>query len=165
MKKKNRLVETKLLAQAKLVFTTGKMIRDRVFSTHMSGIGPHKNGIPFNDLTMPQFHTLLLIQDRGSLSVKELAHNLHVTPPSASVMVAKLVDKGLLVRNHSLKDRRKVEITLSKKAAEKIDAIEKITLSSFVDLVEKLGTETTDKWCEVLEKIQNILKKEQEPLP
>ncbi|MFO7749929.1 MAG: MarR family transcriptional regulator [Desulfobacteraceae bacterium] len=155
----------RILDQAKLVFTTGKMIRERVFSKHLFKADSRNREKPFQDLTMPQFHVLMLIQHRGKVSVKELARSLLVTPPSASVMVEKLVDKKLLVRTPCLEDRRKVDISLSSEAARKIDEIESITLSAFVELVEELGPETTEKWCEVLEQIQTILKKESTFLP
>ena len=39
--------------------------------------------------------------------------------------------------------------------------IEETILLRFVDLVEKLGQETTVMWCDVLEKVKAVLEKEQ----
>ncbi len=145
-----------ILAQAKLVFTTGKMIRDRIFKTQMAGLKTAGGENAFKDLSMAQFHAMMLIQSRGSVSIKELAGCLYVSSPSASVMVERLVEKGLVKRSRSSEDRRRLEISLSDKAALKMKEMEEETFASFVDLVEKLGPESTEKWCEVLLKIQKI---------
>ena len=42
-----------------------------------------------------------------------------------------------------------------------IQTIEESILLRFVDLVEKLGYETTVMWCDVLEKVKTILEKDQ----
>ncbi|MFH1152893.1 MAG: MarR family transcriptional regulator [Pseudomonadota bacterium] len=149
-------------SQAKLVFTTGKMIRDRIFKTQMSGFHANARNKPLKDLSMSQFHMLMLIRSQGTVCVKDLSRYLCVSPPSASAMVERLVDKGLLVRTQSREDRRRVEISLSEKALDIMNEVEQRTFVTFVDLVEKLGPETTAQWCSVLEKIQTILKDHEE---
>jgi hypothetical protein len=42
-----------------------------------------------------------------------------------------------------------------------IQVIEETILLRFVDLVEKLGMETTVMWCDVLEKVKAVLEEEQ----
>jgi DNA-binding MarR family transcriptional regulator len=157
--------EALIQAQARLVFTTGKMIRDRVFKTHMSGLRKGSGDGSFRDLSLSQFHMLMMIQGRGTVSVKELSRFLSVSPPSVSAMVERLVDKGLLARNPCSEDRRRVAISLSEKARAVMNEVEQRTFATFVDLVEKLGPETTAQWCDVLEKIQVLLEEDEESLP
>ena len=149
--------------QAKLVFTTGKMIRDRIFKVQMAGIHADGRGRHLKDLSMAQMHMLMLIRSRETVSVKDLSRLLFVSPPSASAMVERLVERGFLVRNRSRQDRRRVEISLTGKARTIMNEIEQRAFSTFVDLVEQLGPEATGQWCSVLEKIQAILKTDGEP--
>jgi hypothetical protein len=50
-----------------------------------------------------------------------------------------------------------VVIRVSPEAGEDISRVEAVVLSSFVELAEALGPETTQKWCEVLQQIKTIL--------
>ena len=45
--------------------------------------------------------------------------------------------------------------------SEDIEAAEESVLRTMVDLVEKIGPETTRKWCEVLQQIKRVLDKNQ----
>ena len=98
---------------------------------------------------------------RGSrifpVSITELSHLLGVSPPSASNMVERLVEKGLLVREPSPDDRRKVVISVAPPVVAEIRHVEESVLGLFVGLVERLGPETARKWCEVLAAIKTVI--------
>jgi DNA-binding MarR family transcriptional regulator len=85
---------------------------------------------------------------------------LGVSPPSASVMVDRLVEKGLLSREPSREDRRKVLVSVSPEALQRIDRMEETILQSFVDLVEKIGPKTAGMWCQVLKKVREVQEEE-----
>ena len=92
--------------QAHLIFTTGKMIRNhvmRILTDHAAQEGCF-------DISGPQLFALLVLRDRGPATITELSHVLEVSPPSASAMVDRLVEKGILTREHSREDRRKVVV-------------------------------------------------------
>ena len=72
-------------------------------------------------------------------------------------MVDRLEDKGLLHRERSMEDRRKVVVRLSEEAAAQAERMEGAVLAAFLDLVEKVGPETAEKWCEVLERVEQVL--------
>ena len=93
-------------------------------------------------------------------SMNELSDTLGVSPPSTTVMVDKLVEKGILTRSHSEKDRRKVFVEISPQAVGVMVDVENAILESFVELVEKIGPETAEKWSEVLEAVRPILEEE-----
>jgi len=99
----------------------------------------------------------MIVRSLEQITMTELSSQLCVSPPSASVMVDRLVEKGILIREHSIEDRRKVMVRVSPEAMEDIKGVEKTILRSFVDLVEKIGPETTRKWCEVLERVKSVL--------
>jgi len=143
--------------QAHFVFTTGKLIHDRVFqiqSKHLAGMG--SNG-RVGDLSMAQVHVLMRIRRMGEVSLTELADHLGVSPPSASAMVDRLVDKTMLTRKPSEEDRRRVVIRISPEALKEIQKIEQVVIQSFVDLVERIGPEYAQQWCSVLDKVRNVI--------
>lgn len=149
--------ENETLAQARYIFTTGKMIRDHIFriqNRHLAGCGKCE---ALGELSVPQYHTIMVVRTQGQITITELSEQLGVSPPSASVMVDRLVGKGILVREHSLKDRRKVVVRISPEAQKDIEGVEETILRSFVELVEKIGPETTRKWCQVLERVKSVL--------
>jgi len=43
---------------------------------------------------------------------------------------------------------------------EDVEKTEEAVLRSFVDLVQKVGPETSRKWCEVLGRIKSVLEEE-----
>lgn len=145
---------------ARNIFTTGKLIRERVFKVQSRQLEAMGKGDALADLTATQLHTMIMVNMRGRLSMHELSDLLGVSPPSTSVMVDKLVEKGILSRHHGDEDRRKVFVQISPQAIHDMKSVEDAILQSFVDLVEKIGPETAQKWSEVLEKVTPVLEDE-----
>jgi len=106
---------------------------------------------------MAQVQTVMTVRASDEMTISHLAAKLHVSPPSASNMVDRLVDKGVLLRERSKQDRRKVVVRLSEEAAVHAEGMERAVLAAFLDLVEKVGPETAEKWCEVLERVEQVL--------
>lgn len=110
---------------------------------------------------MAQVQMLMTLHGCGKSTISNLAERLNVSPPSASCMVDRLEDKGLLYRERSTEDRRKVVVRLSKMAAVQAKQMEEAVLAAFLDLVEKVGPETAQKWCEVLERVEQVLSEQE----
>ena len=145
---------------AHYIFTNGRVIQDRIIRWHTLQMVQGSSKSIYKEVTMAQLHTIMSIYTRGEVSMTELSDLTNVSPPSASVMVDRLVEKGILVRERSPKDRRKVMVKISPKAVKGIKRIEEGILQSFVGLVEDIGYETAKKWCDVIEKIKDVLDKE-----
>lgn len=64
------------------------------------------------DLSLPQFRTLVCVHQGPEASLSAVAHFLGSSMPTASRIVAGLVQKGLLVR-HGCADRRQVSLELT----------------------------------------------------
>jgi len=145
-----------VIDQARYILTIGKMIRDRVFRKITGHVGVNGDGCGFGDLSLPQIHAVNVTRERGQVTITELADMLGVSPPSASAMVDRLVEKGVFEREQSREDRRKVVVSVSPKALEQFEVIEKNILQSFIELVEGIGPETAGKWCEVLKRVREV---------
>lgn len=65
------------------------------------------------DVTLPQFRTLVVLVSRGPQRVADLAQELAVTSSTAVRMCNRLVRKGLVVREARADDRRVAWITLT----------------------------------------------------
>jgi DNA-binding MarR family transcriptional regulator len=145
-----------VIDQARYILTIGKMIRDRVFRKITGHVGVNGDGCGFGDLSLPQIHAVNVTREHGQVTITELADMLGVSPPSASAMVDRLVEKGVFEREQSREDRRKVVVSVSPNALEQFEVIEKNILQSFIELVEGIGPETAGKWCEVLKRVREV---------
>lgn len=148
--------EPSTLEQAKYISTTIRVIQDRLFSSHHGKALSEKEKYLLKDLSIAQFHAIMMIQKKKKVSLKQLAAMLQISSPSASAMVHRLVEKKILTRRRSDSDRRKIEICLTDDALGRHERVEKAVFSSFVALIEKLGPDTTQRWCTVLEQVEAV---------
>ena len=140
------------LEQARFIFTTGRMIHEQILKVHSRHLAAKATTLG-SELSVAQLNTITFVRKQGPLSMGALADQLGITAPSASAMV----EKGILLREHSSEDRRKVEVRISPEAIKEIEAVEESLFKLFQGLVQKLGPETTQKWCDVLASIQKVI--------
>lgn len=145
-----------VVEKARYIFTTGKIIHDRIIKIQSQCLASGVDGAGY-ELSMGQLHAIRIVRESGELTMSELADQMAVSPPSASVMVDRLVEKGLLSREHSTKDRRKVVVRITPEAVQKAEVIESRIMALFVELVDQIGPETTQKWCDVLKRVKSVL--------
>jgi DNA-binding MarR family transcriptional regulator len=65
------------------------------------------------DLSVPQFRALVFIERVGAPCLGEVAENLGLTPPSASVLVDGLQARGMITRSDSPVDRRRLTLAIT----------------------------------------------------
>ncbi len=70
------------------------------------------------ELTFAQARALILLAARKVLTVSQLAKSLDVGNPTASILVQKLVERGLVTRTEADTDRRQTLVRLSEKGEE-----------------------------------------------
>jgi DNA-binding MarR family transcriptional regulator len=150
------MANDKTIEQARYIARAGRRLKDHIFSIQ-SRLHDGRASCGGEELSMAQVQVLMTLQQCGESTISSLAAHLQVSPPSASAMVDRLEDKGLLHRERSTQDRRKVVVRLSAEASVQADKMEKAVLTAFLDLVEKVGPETAQKWCEVLERVEQVL--------
>ena len=149
----------KTIEQARFIASVGRKLKDHIFSIQ-SGLHNGRASCQGEELSMAQVQMLMTLQSCGASTISNLAEQLKVSPPSASCMVDRLEDKGFLYRERSTQDRRKVVVRLSEQAASQAERMEGTVLAAFLDLVEQVGPETAQKWCEVLESVEQVLAQE-----
>lgn len=65
------------------------------------------------ELTVPQFRCLVFFHHHPGAALSQAAEHLGLGLPSASKLAEGLVSRGLLVREHSARDRRRTVIALT----------------------------------------------------
>ncbi len=155
-----------IIEKARFLQSVMKRLRMRLMVKHHA-IHGFLDG-PGSDLTMPQFTALMVVREHKSLSLKELAKAMQVSSPSASSMVDRLVEMGMLKRQQNESDRREIRLHLSKIGNEAVKSLENHFLSTLVELLERLGPEVSENWCEIYENVERVINeleaREQEPL-
>lgn len=69
-------------------------------------------------LTYPQYLVMLVLWERGTLTVKELSRALHLDSGTLSPLLRRLEGAGLLTRERSSTDERVVEVSATPKGDE-----------------------------------------------
>ncbi len=143
--------------QAREIYRTVRLLKGRLCRKFQGRTRVASGLDGCNELTFVQSNVLMAIEERGELSVKELADMLHVSRPSASVMVDRLVDMGLLVREQSQKDRREVRIRLSDPGLVRFQEMERQVLEYISALLVQLGPDFSAQWCDVYARIREVI--------
>jgi DNA-binding MarR family transcriptional regulator len=66
------------------------------------------------DLTYTQYIAMLVLWEKGSLTVKELGEELYIDSGTLTPLLKKLEAKGLITRKRSTEDERNLILTLTK---------------------------------------------------
>lgn len=66
-----------------------------------------------SDLSLPQFRTLTFLHRQPGSPLAKVAEHVGLTPPSASKMIDRLVQRGLVLREEASTDRRSIALTLT----------------------------------------------------
>lgn len=144
-------------AQARRIVELGKLLHDYVHKNFIQHVVGSRGRKKLVSLTLPQLDAVRAAGRSEEMTITELSRMLGVSAPSASAMVDRLVERGILIRERSRQDRRKVVVRVSEDVAEDIEQIEQTILGEFVDIIEKIGPASARKWCEALEQVKRIL--------
>ena len=90
-------------------------------------------------ITPSQWGVLMLVEQRGESTVKDVARALGMTSSAATQLVDGLVRSRYLMRETYAKDRRTVTLTLSKKTKAQVDKMKKQALQRFLRIFAVLN--------------------------
>ncbi len=83
-----------------------RAMRHRVFCNTKDGLHPG------------QLHAMFVVGEHPGMTMKELAGMLHITSPSATSLINRIVQLGLVQRRHDARNRKLVRLKLSRKGSE-----------------------------------------------
>lgn len=103
------------------------------------------------EVTLPQYRSLVVLASRGPQSVAALAEAVGVTPPTATRMCDRLVRKGLVRRRSDRRDRRQVRVALTGDGRRLVDAV---TRRRRREIARLLGSVPLEAQRSVVESLQ-----------
>ncbi len=109
------------------------------------------------DLSYNQFKMLLAINDKGVCPLTTLATELLIAMSSASEMVDKLVNLGLVRRSVDAESRRRVTIQVTDKGEKLISDLQKGIVDNYRSLLERLSDSDQERLVDALETLVEIL--------
>ncbi|TDU83342.1 DNA-binding MarR family transcriptional regulator [Kribbella voronezhensis] len=86
-------------------------------------------------LSVLQVRVLLVIQQHGPLKLGDVARLLDMSLPSASRLVTRLADDGLLLRSTPSHDRRQVQLVVSAKGRKLLNRLRANRLRGITDVL------------------------------
>jgi DNA-binding MarR family transcriptional regulator len=109
-----------------------------------------------NELTMPLFRSLLFLERHPGVSLQELAGQLGLTSPSVCKIVDGLVAHGLVQRQHSNADRRKITLALTHEGQNGLDGARTFTQARLADRLAALSAKECETVFEALQLIHPL---------
>ena len=132
----------------------------RIYPRLMTGMGRLRTLVHEGmDLSYNQYKTLLTIADRGECSLGDLGRELDVAMSSASQMVDRLVNQGLVHRAQDAENRRQVVIRLTAQGEALIAELERGILEGYRRVLTGLSEEEQEELVRSFENIARILGK------
>jgi len=104
-----------------------------------------------------QYETLRSIRSFGQCSMKELALSIGISMSSATQLILRLINLGLVKRINSTKDRRVVLIELTDLGTLQLKRIDMFLKSLSRDIFSKFSQDKLDSFVEILQSINKSL--------
>ena len=125
-----------------LIMNAGRLLHQR-----LHGVGK------ISPVSMLQFKILCFISQKGAPSMKDLAGFLGITPPSATVIVRRLVEHGLLKHVSPGGDHRTVRIALTSAGERNIKASRRAMVKAMDMIISRLNRNETRQLVTILNKL------------
>lgn len=107
------------------------------------------------DVTMPQLKTMLLLFLNGPMRMSDLASDLGVTLATATGLVDRMVEKGIILRQDRPDDRRVVLIGLSTDGQAMVSKLWESSKNNSRELLESLDTTRLQVFGDILKAMLN----------
>jgi DNA-binding MarR family transcriptional regulator len=140
------------------IFETGKRFRLVLHENVMSQ--DRKTPSICEELSAIQMNTAMQVRLHQPMSLNELATKLGISPPSASVMIDRLVEKNIITRSPDPSDRRKVELRIHPEAEKAMNDMHQRFYDEFDRIARQMGNTTINHWFDVMQQVDRILQEE-----
>jgi DNA-binding MarR family transcriptional regulator len=102
-------------------------------------------------ISMPQLRALLAVERSGPVNLSAFAASIDSSLPSASRLVGRLEEAGLIVRGASKRSRREVEIRLTTSGRAALTALRAARRKEIARVLRRLDAASADKLAAALE--------------
>jgi len=142
--------------QARAIHETLRMVRGRAIACNAAIVRSVAVKGTVSALTSQQANALMVAREQGKVSITGLSNALGGSPSSASTIVDRLLEKGLVTREISTVDRRRVMVVLSPDGETVVAQIESQVVEAIEEVLERIGPECARKLCEVCARIRGV---------
>lgn len=108
-------------------------------------------------LTPSQASVLSTLDRHGSMSMSRLADHESISKPSATGIVGRLVDKGLVTRSPDTVDKRSSVVEITPHGHELIDERRRERTAYLARRIDDLGDEDRQSLEQVIELLENMI--------
>lgn len=113
------------------------------------------------DVNKTQLRALVFVNNNGPISMTDLCAKLNIEKGSLTSMIDDLTDKGYVVRDKDIFDRRKYLITITENGKDVASDFMNKLSNSLEEKLFKLTEEEQDKYMEAIRTLQAILSKQE----
>ena len=112
---------------------------NQVIPMLMRTIGPEMRKRHEKQLSMPQFHALIYIKQNEGASLSLLSEHLGGTLSSASKLIDGMVERGLVTREDTPDDRRRMLLRITGDGDRILETVHQIAIDCTMDLLTPLS--------------------------
>jgi len=136
-----------------------KLFREKLRQLERAMGSQFKNDSDCCGVTLSQCHALLEVEEKGEISIVELASKLGLDTSTLSRTINGLVLIGLINRIENSKDRRYVSITLTEQGKKVYEDIENLNNGYFSKIFELIPEEKHEAILESVSLFSDAVKK------
>ncbi|MCM3002709.1 MarR family winged helix-turn-helix transcriptional regulator [Priestia koreensis] len=115
-----------------------------------------KNLQPYK-ITGPQFHVMHMIAKEGLTRVTQLADLMNVKPSAITVLMDRLIDRDLVERVHSERDRRVVMVSLSEQGKALLEEMTESHRKLMNHYFTQFSVEELNTFYQLFEKLDDVI--------
>lgn len=116
-------------------------------------------------LSVPQFRTLLFLERHPGTSLSAVAEHLGVARPTASALVERLVQRGLVTRETDPAERRRVALRLTDTGRENLEVARRRTQARLAEKLAAFRPEERAALAAGLRLLQRVAEEAEERAP
>ncbi len=109
-------------------------------------------------ISILQLEVLSYVKEEKKPLMKDVAEFLHITPPSATSLINRLVEGGLLKREIDKNDRRIIRLTITSKGEKILKKKLAQHFKRLSEIIEKLNKKEQEFLIQIFLKLQRIYK-------
>lgn len=111
-------------------------------------------------ITTSQMVTLMRIYEKTTTRVGALSKEMHVSAPTITGVIDRLMRNGYLKRTHDTRDRRVVNVELTDKGRSQIERLLLEINKRWYGILIHLSAEERENYLRILKRIVEVLNKE-----
>ena len=134
----------------------GPIIREILRVNHLL----ESHGVECRGITVAQSHLLVFINEKGQITMSELARAMGVTSGAATGLITRLVRRRLITRSYGKEDRRNVVVKLTPQAKALVNSVLAIRKKRLKRVLSVITPEEQKAFRRVLKKVLAVLTKE-----